>query len=436
MKIILPGGRGSPEPDQNKRGPLRPDELHVDENGALRLPEETLFRLGITPETGLSIVETGGGLLIRKADPALSTLYIEPSNSCNLNCRTCIRHSWSEPEGMMSMETYRKLMEGLREVPSLQKVSFWGFGEPLLHPHIVEMVSMAGRLGARTQIVTNALLLDRDKAEGLIEAGLDSIVISADGASTRANARIRSGSDLETVKKNVNRLRDIRRTATDDKPEIGLEFVVMRRNMEELHNLRQLAMSLGAGFIIVTNLLPYTEEMKDEVLYRHSIGSLYFTVRSRWNPEVLLPPLDYSPEIAGSLAGLLGSSGSISMPRFQAGESRGYCRFVGEGSVAVAWDGEVSPCIALMHSYSCFIMGRRKEIKRYAIGNVAEIKIGDLFSRQDFAGFRERVKSFDFSPCTQCSGCDLSESNEEDCFGNTFPVCGDCLWAQGIIQCP
>jgi hypothetical protein len=30
----------------------------------------------------------------------------------------------------------------------------------------------------------------------------------------------------------------------------------------------------------------------------------------------------------------------------------------------------------------------------------------------------------------------LLESNEEDCYGNTFPVCGGCLWAQGVIQCP
>lgn len=33
-------------------------------------------------------------------------------------------------------------------------------------------------------------------------------------------------------------------------------------------------------------------------------------------------------------------------------------------------------------------------------------------------------------------GCEMSEANEEDCLGNTFPACGGCLWAQGIIQCP
>ncbi len=53
-----------------------------------------------------------------------------------------------------------------------------------------------------------------------------------------------------------------------------------------------------------------------------------------------------------------------------------------------------------------------------------------------YAEFREKVKTFDYSPCHLCGGCSLLEKNEEDCYGNTFPACGGCLWAQGIIQCP
>lgn len=45
-----------------------------------------------------------------------------------------------------------------------------------------------------------------------------------------------------------------------------------------------------------------------------------------------------------------------------------------------------------------------------------------------------REAFFQFGPCTFCGGCDLSESNEEDCLGKTFPICGGCLWAQGMIH--
>jgi len=67
---------------------------------------------------------------------------------------------------------------------------------------------------------------------------------------------------------------------------------------------------------------------------------------------------------------------------------------------------------------------------------VNERKLRELWNEPAYLAFRERVQTFDFSPCTFCGGCNLSEINEEDCFGNTFPTCGGCLWAQGVIQCP
>ncbi len=47
---------------------------------------------------------------------------------------------------------------------------------------------------------------------------------------------------------------------------------------------------------------------------------------------------------------------------------------------------------------------------------------------------RTCVRHFDFPPCTDC-GCELAETNEEDCLGNPHPTCGDCLWARGIVRC-
>jgi hypothetical protein len=67
------------------------------------------------------------------------------------------------------------------------------------------------------------------------------------------------------------------------------------------------------------------------------------------------------------------------------------------------------------------------------------VREGDLFeiwNSKAYADFREKVKAFDYSPCHVCGGCSMLESNEEDCYGNAFPACGGCLWAQGVIQCP
>ena len=60
----------------------------------------------------------------------------------------------------------------------------------------------------------------------------------------------------------------------------------------------------------------------------------------------------------------------------------------------------------------------------------------DLWRDPAYLALRDRIQRFDFSPCAFCGGCDLSETNEQDCIGNASPTCGGCLWAQGIIQCP
>jgi len=49
--------------------------------------------------------------------------------------------------------------------------------------------------------------------------------------------------------------------------------------------------------------------------------------------------------------------------------------------VVVAWDGEVGPCIALMHSYPCFVLEREKTIKRYTLGNVASEDILSIWNK-------------------------------------------------------
>ena len=228
---------------------------------------------------GCVVEKTPRGFLVRKLDPPMSVVYVEPTNRCNLRCRTCVRNVWDEPLGDMEMETYRRLVEGLRSVRSLRKMSFWGYGEPLLHPGIVEMVRMAKGLKIQTQVITNGLLLTEEVSEGLVDAGLDSIVISMDGTSPESYADIRRGSDFRLVLDNVRTLREIRGEMPGGIPErgpdIGIEFVVMRRNVHELANLRKLAEQMGAGFIVVSNLLPHTEDECDEILYGRWAGNTF-----------------------------------------------------------------------------------------------------------------------------------------------------------------
>src|SRR6056297_1419261 len=147
-------------------------ELEIDQDGNLKLPKSVKDQLKLKEDTKITLEVGNDTLLIKRADPTLSKIYIEPTADCNLNCKTCLRNAWKEEIGHMDLNIYKKLINDLKEFEDLKRISFWGIGEPLYHPEIVKMVEMASQLSVKTQIITNGLLLDKNMSEQLLKAGL------------------------------------------------------------------------------------------------------------------------------------------------------------------------------------------------------------------------------------------------------------------------
>lgn len=336
----------------------------------------------------------------------------------------------------MSMGTFDRLIEGLRPASSLKTVAFWGIGEPLLHPSIVPMIRRVKELGAQAELITNGLLLDGTISRNLVDAGLDVLIVSLDAGSQAAYGDLRPGADLEAVRVNVQGLQAIKGDLSTTRPEVGIEFVVMRRNLPELRKLASLADRLEARFVIVSNLLPHSGELKEEILYWISAGYIHTPGPPGSRTGVLLPPIDARPEYLPNLDVTGARQYGVRQDRMSWPAVGGYCPFVENGSIAVSWNGAVSPCVPLMHSHRCFVLGREKQLRQYTLGNVREVSVREIWESAEFRAFQLRVLSFDFPPCIDCGGCDMVGSNDEDCFGNPHPTCGDCLWSRGIVLCP
>jgi MoaA/NifB/PqqE/SkfB family radical SAM enzyme len=90
----------------------------------------------------------------------------------------------------------------------------------------------------------------------------------------------------------------------------------------------------------------------------------------------------------------------------------------------------------MLHTHTHYYKAWQHQVKQHVLGNINDGNLMDLWLEPEYVQYRERVHSFAFAPCTACGGCEMLETNEEDCLGNTFPSCGCCLWAQGLIQCP
>jgi len=194
-------------------------------------------------------------------------LNIEVTTRCNLSCAMCMKTVWKEDIGDMSLHTFKALLPVLPEIESINLI---GIGEPLLNENVIEMVRLAkGQLPSNGafSLTTNGTLIDTETAEGLVSGGVDDIVVSIDGATGDTFAKIRKGASLDQVLGNIELLNRVKERLGARLPRIGLEFVAMKMNVAELPQLVDLAAEHSVSFIIVSNLLPHTEEMKEQVLY-------------------------------------------------------------------------------------------------------------------------------------------------------------------------
>lgn len=87
----------------------------------------------------------------------LKKAYLEITNVCNLRCSFC--PGSRRPQGFLTLEQFRILAGRLR--PHTQYLYLHLMGEPLLHPHLEQLLETGEELGFRIMITTNGTLLSK-----------------------------------------------------------------------------------------------------------------------------------------------------------------------------------------------------------------------------------------------------------------------------------
>lgn len=142
------------------------------------------------------------------------SVHIFPTTSCNMRCGYCPQ---SLPKAelrqlgfgkqSMSMTTLERSIEDMKAFPERLKVLvFAGWGEPMVHDEIGEMLRMskAADVAERVELVTNGTLLSGERLEGIIASGVDRVRLSIQGV-TRDRYRQIAGVpfDVERIAEGV-----------------------------------------------------------------------------------------------------------------------------------------------------------------------------------------------------------------------------------------
>jgi len=404
----------------------------IDARSRIIVPKEILKQYGIRQGDKLLLSEEPAGIKLHQPITHLKKIYIEPTNKCNLACRTCMRNMWDEPLGQMEKSTFEKIVDSVKALPSPPSIMFGCLGEPLMHPDIIEMITRMKELGSRVELITNGTLLSEEISLQLVKAGLNKLWVSIDGAKPESYSDIRLGAMLNDVIENVKRLRDLRYI---HHTRIGIVFVAMKQNITDLPDVMTLGKKIGAEHFLITNIIPYTEDMIDNVLFSGTSWSDSVKDPSPLSPRIQSTRIPLNETTVQPLYRVL-RNWRISNTAGDTSGNRNTCPFIESGATTISWDGNISPCMPLMRDYTSYRDDRRRFSKKHIIGNILDCSLNELWEKESYLSLRKRLQTFDFPPCTSCGGCKLSQTNEEDCFGNEFPTCGGCVWAQGLVRCP
>jgi radical SAM protein with 4Fe4S-binding SPASM domain len=179
-------------------------------------------------------------------------LQVEVTGACNLRCRMCLvghRPPIDRRSGSLDPASFRALLDGL---PSLRSLTLQGLGEPLLAPHLAEMITLAKARGLETGFNTNGTLLDARHRRMLLDLGVDWAHVSVDAATPAVFEGIRLGADFHRVVGNLRAL--VAERGARRHPRIQLNAVLMRRTVAELAGLVRLAADLGVDRLWVQQL--------------------------------------------------------------------------------------------------------------------------------------------------------------------------------------
>lgn len=171
-------------------------------------------------------------------------INFQMTNACTLRCKMCNIWKLSRKKGEeISVKEMKRILDEVKGWDNTKYLSFVG-GESLIRmKDTLELIRYAKSLGFFTNIVSNGTLLtDKRTCRRLVEAGLDRIALSLDGATRKTHDFIRGEGNYDQVLRAVKNFLSLKLKFNI---KVDLTTVVMSYNFEELIDIYYLAKKLG-----------------------------------------------------------------------------------------------------------------------------------------------------------------------------------------------
>lgn len=317
-----------------------------------------------------------GWLRPHAAARRFEALQIEVSSRCNIKCVMCpvtvLAGRW--PQRDMRWETFERIAGAFEHATW---VYLQGWGEPLLHRRIFDMIARAKGAGCRVGFTTNATRLTRRTGERLLDLGLDLLAVSIAGASAATHEAIRVGSDFSRLKENLRAFLQRRAQRNGTTPKVEVFFLMTKTNLCELPQAIELAARLGADELVATNLdyviTPALDRLK--------------AYSSAPPAQALRKAMEDAREAAAR-------AGLAFRPYGLESREMAVCDLDPLNILFVSADGRISPCVytalAGQSEIPRFFDGASLRVPAVHFGDIGETPLMEIWDRPDYRAFRQR----------------------------------------------
>lgn len=184
----------------------------------------------------------------RNLIPKVNEAEIEITMRCNLNCEGCYKWDSRHIGRELSIDEWKKVIDNLKTC-GIKLVNLIG-GEPTVVPGIEELiVYINSKPGIDYVLSTNGVIAE-PVLKKLLKAGLKNVIVSVDGIFDKNEIKEKKYEDR--IYKSIVGLELLRRLKKKGVKELSVNFMVMRKNIDQILPTYELLASEGFLF----NLIP------------------------------------------------------------------------------------------------------------------------------------------------------------------------------------
>jgi MoaA/NifB/PqqE/SkfB family radical SAM enzyme len=318
-------------------------------------------------------------------------VFIEVTNHCNLLCETCPRTftSYEEPKTL----AWEDFLAMVAQFPEMERAVLHGIGEPLLNKELPRMITHLKARGVCVLFNTNATLLNEEWSHKLIEAGLDELRVSIDGADARTYALIRGAPLLHKVVNNLKRFVEIQQAMNVSHPRPSLWMTGMKENIAELPEVIRLAAHMGVPEVYLQRMVYYVDRTEDAPGMMGEGHGLFATF-----DEAVDRIVASSEALAQTLGVKLWASGAATAKESISAKQgpRPWSACLRPWTTAyITANGNALPC--------CISPFATRDYNSLKLGNILENSFDEVWNAPAYQQWRERLLSD--APHPACAGC-------------------------------